>query len=760
MLVTFNCTHCSAKLRINANAMGSDLSCPECDKDIRVPEMSLGPGFVVGGFLIKHKIGQGGMGEVYLARQLSLERDVALKILPSQFTRENSFIVRFLKEVHYQAKMDHPNIVTAFDAGEDNGVYFMAMAYVSGETLEEWLDREGTMDEKEALQVVRQVSMALEYASVQKGILHRDIKPANVMVTNTLHAKVLDMGLSKNTLEKQSTTLADTLLGTPNYMSPEQIDHPQEIDNRADLFSLGMTLYHMLTGQVPYEDTSYLKTLKRHAREKLEDPRSLMPGISPGASRLLARMLAREPDDRYPGWKEFLEDLQGVQAGTKIPKAPAGETTLDLQPLQTPSKKVSEKVAAPKAPAPPKPAPPPTSVLNSDTKRMAGVVISVCFGLGLGLGGLAILRSQMEGNRPSPEPTPTPLPPLPTATPPPLPTPTPYVDVKALQRSLTEIILDYELDPTVHDKTISRLVALATEAGDTEIADRAAELIIWVRRERDTALDSARRQLSEDTLRLLYEQGVDAARAHLDGYQGPFLEETETLRSNLLRRIEIRARQEESQREADEAKAQDLLKSLRQQVAPLVIRKEWAKAQTMVQEASEEPSMFPVSAEVAELRTQLLDLQSVPDLVIDSFERSLREEVSLRLKDEILSGEIIELLPDGIRLMETLYSEAGLPQGRVERDVLFTELSHLEVLSRLDVHETDEVYTYRALMLYHHGETEACREELKEADTQLSDAIWNFLFRPIELPEPQEEPQPITFPEPFDASLELEMEEP
>ncbi len=758
MLVTFNCTHCSAKLRINANAMGSDLSCPECDKDIRVPDMSLGPGFVVGGFLIKHKIGQGGMGEVYLARQLSLERDVALKILPSQFTRENSFIVRFLKEVHYQAKMDHPNIVTAFDAGEDNGVYFMAMAYVAGETLEEWLDREGTMEEKDALQVIRQVAMALEYASGQKGILHRDIKPANIMLTTTLHAKVLDMGLSKNTLEKQSTTVADTLLGTPNYMSPEQIDHPQNIDHRADLFSLGMTLFHMLTGQVPYEDTSYLKTLKRHAAEKLPDPRTVMPGISPGVSRLLSRMLARDPGDRYPGWMEFLDDLQGVQSGSKIPTAPEGETTLDLKPLTADSpKKEAPAPAASPVPGTSQPTPIPARPQESGAKRMAGVVLSVLIGLGLGLGGLAILRSQMQGAQPVPQPTPTPLPPIPTPTL--VPTPTPFVDEGALQRRLTDIILDYGRDPTSHDSTIGRLVSLATEAGDSVIADRAAEMIIQVRRERDTALDTARRRLREDTLRLLYEQGVDAAKAHLDGYEGPFLTETETLRSNLLRRIEIRARQEESQREADEAKAQELLQDLSQKLAPLVIRKEWVQALGLIQQASEEPAMFPVSAEVAEYRTQLLALQSVPDLVIDSFERGVKEDVSLRLKDEVLVGEIVELLPDGIRVMETLYSETGLPQGRVERDVLFSELSHLEVLSRLDDHETDAVHTYRALMRYHYGETEACREELQKAESLLSEAIWNFLFRPIELPDPME-PEPLPFPEMFEPDLEIGPEEP
>ncbi|MGA0332713.1 MAG: serine/threonine protein kinase, partial [Kiritimatiellia bacterium] len=394
MLVTFYCETCDAKLRINADAMGSELMCPECETLLRVPEMQLGPGFVVGGFLIKHKLGEGGMGEVYLATQLSLKRDVALKILPRRFTRENSFVVRFLKEVHYQAKLDHPNIVTAYDAGEDNGVYFMAMAYVPGETLEQWLEREGTLSESDALQVIRQVAHALDYASEEKGIIHRDIKPANIMLTPGLHAKVLDMGLSKNTFEKNSTTLADTLMGTPNYISPEQIDHPQDLDCRSDMFSLGMTFYHMLTGQIPFEESGYLKTLHRHAKEKLEDPRDLVPGISAGCVHLLARMLAREPEDRYADWSAFLEDLHRVSAHKQLPRLPEGESTLDVH-----------------LPAPPRP---PSSSAKTEEpvpagRSVRGVLFSIGIGLLLGMAGIGVLAKR-RGEIPAPAPRPPPPP--------------------------------------------------------------------------------------------------------------------------------------------------------------------------------------------------------------------------------------------------------------------------------------------------------------------------------------------------------------
>lgn len=744
MLVTFHCTHCDAKLRINANAMGSNLNCPECGQEIAIPEMTLGPGFVVGGFLIKHKIGQGGMGEVYLATQLSLERDVALKILPSRFTREKSFIVRFLKEVHYQAKMDHPNIVTAYDAGEDNGAYFMAMAYMAGETLEEWLDREGTMEEADALQIVRQVALALQYASEEKGILHRDIKPGNIMITPTLHAKVLDMGLSKNTLEKRSTTLADTLLGTPNYMSPEQIDHPQDIDTRADMFSLGMTFYHLLTGKLPFEDTGYLKTLQRHARDKLEDPRRLMPGIGEGVVRLLARMLARDPDHRYPDWQTFLDDLQSIRAGGPPPDLPPGETTLRIQPPEN-ATPAPPPASTPDAPAPPEP---------PDRRNPLGVGLSVLVGLLLGLGGIAVILHIHPDRfaRPLPTPSPTTLPsPEPSPAPTPPPTPTPFIDETALRRRFTEIILAYERNPATHDDTIRRLVALASEAESTPIADQAAQQIIRIRRERDQAVDAARRRLREQTLRILYEQGVEAARSHVETHDGPFPDETAPLRENLLRRIAIREQQEQSQREADERRAEEAFSRLLRRLGPMVIQHEWTRALKALDQAAENPAMFPVATRVAALRQQLADVQDVPNQILESYHRRINREVLLKLESGAVYVEILGLEADGLRVSQTLFSEEGIPRGHVERDIPFSELSHDEIMDRLEAFQGAPYAIYRALRLYHRGDRDACRTWLEKADNLLSRSVHDFLFRPIELPTPQletgeETPSPFSTP--------------
>jgi len=719
MLVTFFCEHCDAKLRINADAMGTDLECPECEAVIKVPYMQLGPGFVIGGFLIKHKLGEGGMGEVYLATQLSLERDIALKILPSRFTRENSFVVRFLKEVLYQAKLDHPNIVTAYDAGEDNGVYFMAMAYVSGETLEERLERDGPLHEKDALQVVRQVAKALEYASDEKGILHRDIKPSNIMLTPSLHAKVLDMGLSKNTMERTSTTVADTLMGTPNYMSPEQIDHPQDLDTRSDMFSLGMTLYHMLTGQVPFEETSYLKTLQRHAREQLEDPRDLIPGVSQGSAHFIARLLARDPEDRYPNWQVLLDDLQDLITHKKIPRTPEGESTLDLLPPPPPEEKNKPETS---------PFRRRSYTAPQDAKSPQGVVISIVTGLTLGIAAILLIAQKMTSQVESPPPIPTPqIVSRPTATPEPLPE-RPSAESASLQKELTTIILNYERNRDNYDHVIRALLDVGMRGTDNSISEAAAEQIVRIRRDRDEAVETEKKRLQETTIRILYEQGPDAAREYLEQVDGPFQDDFAAQTGNLRRRIRIWEQQEFSQREEEKTVAVKWLTELRTRLAPLVIQGEWESALDMVNHAAKEPPLFPVSADVAALREEMIALQGVPEKILKSYAGKLNQPILLNVQDKDIEVTLRELKPDGLLVSRIVYADDGSPLGSAELFIPFNTLSSTEIETQLETLEGKEVLIFHGLLAYRNGERDAARSYLEVAESPLALAIRDEIF--------------------------------
>lgn len=735
MLVTFHCNHCNAKLRINANAMGSTLTCPECDGDITVPEQTIGPGFVIGGFLIKHKIGQGGMGEVYLARQLSLERDVALKILPAQFTRQSSFVVRFLKEVHYQAKLDHPNIVTAYDAGEDNGVYFMAMAHVAGETLEDFLDREGAMEEKEALKAIRQVALALQYASDQKDIIHRDIKPANIMITPTLHAKVLDMGLSKNVFDKNPTTHVDTLLGTPNYMSPEQIDRPREIDTRSDMFSLGMTFYHMLTGNVPFEDSSYLKTLKRHGEEKLEDPRTLMPGISLHAVHLIARLLARDPEARFPDWAGVLTAIEHALTG-KLPVValPAGDTTLA----------VDDTLNAP-APAPPSanPVPPDNAtVANAAPTRVSrqqGITLSVAAGLVLGFAGITLLH-RMLPPPPSRQPTaqhpaaPTPIPD--TAN---VPTPMPEPrDLEALNRKFTAIVLDYERNPNEFDVIIRRLLEVATEAENTSIADRAVRQIDRIRSAREEALEAQRRRMRENTLTVLRDEGADAARAYLQRFDTPFEAELSRVRAGLMARIDAWEQQERSQREEELAQARAQYQNLLRDITPSILSRDYGQVLQSIDQAANRPSLFVIADEIAALRREIMALQGVSIEILETYRNLVGRETTLQLRGGPQNVRIRDVLADGMLVSKPLYAPDGSQRGNVEQTILFSELNYREVLQRMESLTLPHHDIYRGLIAHHTGYHEAARFYMQAAETDLSRAILRELTIPAQTFTPME----------------------
>jgi len=182
VLITFDCPKCESSLEIEASAAGSQIQCPQCNTPVTVPRKGVEPGTTIGGFQVAKLLGEGGMGQVFLARQLSTDRNVALKILPPEFTVREHFVERFRNEVRMAARLDHTNIVTVYEAGEDESIHYMAMAYVKGESLSEKLAREGAMPEKQALDMVRKLAGALAYAWDRHRVLHRDIKPSNIMI--------------------------------------------------------------------------------------------------------------------------------------------------------------------------------------------------------------------------------------------------------------------------------------------------------------------------------------------------------------------------------------------------------------------------------------------------------------------------------------------------------------------------------------------------------------------------------------------------
>jgi serine/threonine-protein kinase len=273
------------------------------------------------GYEIIEKIGQGGMGSVFKARQVSMNRIVALKILPPRLAKIDRFVKRFVREAQSAGKLDHPNIVRGVDVGQAEGLYYFAMEFVEGKTANKIIKERGRLPENEAVDIVLQVARGLEHA-YQQQIVHRDIKPDNIMVTNDGVAKLTDLGLAKSTTGETDITLAGATFATPDYGSPEQARGGDEkIDTISDIYSLGATLYHMLTGSVPFPGESATVVMTKHINEKLRSPKELVPELSDHVCHVVHKMMAKRREDRYQNPTELIADLEQVKAGAAPSKA-------------------------------------------------------------------------------------------------------------------------------------------------------------------------------------------------------------------------------------------------------------------------------------------------------------------------------------------------------------------------------------------------------------------------------------------------------
>lgn len=278
------------------------------------------------GYHLQYRLGEGGMAKVYFGMQTRLKRRVAVKVMESFLLKDENFSRRFLKEAETAANLNHPNIVTIYDVGQAGESYYMVMEFLDG-TLKERIqrareERGNGLDADEAVQVLAAMAQALEYAHNQ-GYIHRDIKPDNIMFRNRETPVLVDFGIAKAIGTTTKLTKTGMSIGTPHYMSPEQI-RGQEVDGRADLYSLGVLFYEMLTGDVPYKATDYIAVVMKH----LNDP---VPSLPDGLTRfqpLLERMMAKDKDQRFQNGAQLLQALRELQAGPVREQPKVVETTL------------------------------------------------------------------------------------------------------------------------------------------------------------------------------------------------------------------------------------------------------------------------------------------------------------------------------------------------------------------------------------------------------------------------------------------------
>jgi serine/threonine-protein kinase len=290
----------------------------------------LAPVIINGRYELQEQLGRGGMGEVYLARDHSLDRAVAVRVLFPALVTDPGFVERFGREVQAAAGLDHPNIVGVDDWGEANGTLYVVMEYVEGESLAELVQREGRLPADRAAAIAAEIASALDFAHRNGGLIHRDVKPGNVLLARDGTVEVADFGIGRAITDApdQDLTQAGSAMGTATYLSPEQA-RGSNVDARSDVYSLGCVLYEMLIGQPPFSGDNAVAVAYEHAQEAPVAPRRIDPALPETLEAIVLKCLAKNPANRYPTAQDMGADLRRYLEGARIAPEPAAAPPVD-----------------------------------------------------------------------------------------------------------------------------------------------------------------------------------------------------------------------------------------------------------------------------------------------------------------------------------------------------------------------------------------------------------------------------------------------
>ncbi|MCG2725572.1 MAG: serine/threonine protein kinase [Elusimicrobia bacterium] len=288
-------------------------------------------GTTFAGCKILKKIGQGGMGAVYKAQHLTLDKTVCIKVLAPNLSKDSRNIDFFLREARSVAKLEHPNIVQVYDFGRKNDVYFIIMSYINGRGLDAVIKENGAFSVEKATDIIISVLEGLEHAH-SKTIIHRDIKPANILLDQDGKAKIVDFGLARSITEEKELTMAGEMIGTAYFMSPEQC-LATKVDHRADLYSIGATYFYLITGKYPFEGKSSIEVTHKHISEPLPSILRLLPNTPLWVSKILEKSMSKKAEDRYQTAKELKDDLIKYKNPDNIKSLYSSETLIDIPEL-------------------------------------------------------------------------------------------------------------------------------------------------------------------------------------------------------------------------------------------------------------------------------------------------------------------------------------------------------------------------------------------------------------------------------------------
>jgi eukaryotic-like serine/threonine-protein kinase len=302
-MVTATCAQCANLIDVTGLEPGDGITCPYCGNQFPITRQ-------FGNFVLERQLGAGGMGTVYLGKDITLDRVVAVKVLKPELVSDQKFMATFLREAEITASLNHPNIVQVYAFGQHEGVYYMVVEYISGGSLDDRIAERGQITELEGIEIGIAVARGLECALQRGGLIHRDIKPGNMLFNANNTPKVVDFGLS---LSYETTDHFDgEIWGTPYYVAPEKLEREPETF-KSDLYSLGATLFHAMSGRPPYEGEDPNSVAMMHLSGKVISLKAFVPDISDQTAYAVSKAMARYPADRYDSYAEFIQQLEDAK---------------------------------------------------------------------------------------------------------------------------------------------------------------------------------------------------------------------------------------------------------------------------------------------------------------------------------------------------------------------------------------------------------------------------------------------------------------
>lgn len=572
------------------------------------------------GFEIIEKIGAGGMATVWKARQVSLDRIVAIKIMNAQLALDPADIQRFQSEAQAAAKLKHQGIVQVYDANVDGGMYYFVMEYVAGYTVGDWVRRKGILTEKDALLVADCVADALEYAWNTARIIHCDIKPDNIMIDADGTVKVADLGLAR-TINAMSFSeeFTDEVLGTPAYISPEQATGNLDLDFRADIYSLGAMMYHLVTGKLMFTGHPDDKVLEMQVSDQVEDPIDINPHLTKGMCTVLEKMLAKNKDDRYASWEAVRADIAKVKK--KVPfvgaMLPDGASSIKRSTKRMPAThgggpatKHAEAVA-PESQAKP--------VMQAIGVAAALVVV------------LLIWLIITALNRQPPSDVPGKTSSGRQAVPPRQPNQRAETEEDRIQKLLDGAREFASQNPEKYDEAVRRFQEVVNQGRGTRYGSMALDEVKRINGLKAAQAEKVLNQLRETAEELAAQKKFAEAAEKCERYDGPFASDTSGKRMMLASEFRNRQRALEEDERKKKQEAETRFKEVLDKAVAQLFAAGAAAAESVVSESMSDQRLAQRIAELESVRTAFSEAANIDKKIMESFKVHKGEDIIVNL---------------------------------------------------------------------------------------------------------------------------------